>query len=384
MPQALSSRDRILAAVRRDPVDRVPCCGFFNPLTPQQRRGHAWSFPWPEGATYCEQTRYQVEELGLDQVVAFSAAVTRQNAQVRSEVRVAGEVLHKVYHTPAGDLAAAVRYNEMWPHGQDIPLYSDHNVGHYLEPWLRTREDLECLRFLFEPLDMDEALAAARSHHAERRALADRFGLAVMGSGGTGLTGAQHLFGVRELCMMSIEDPDLVDEYLEFDHQRTLRTIDLYGALGVDIITRNGFYETAVFYGPAALCRFLAHRLNTEARAAHWHRMLTTYPVHTGVMPILDHLAALDLDSLVGIDLAFHGVDPYRIRDKLAPTKAFWTGPSSTFHIWNGPEATRQGVRQTFDCFGRTGLILSQCVSSHSIMPWDSTLAMIDEWTKLR
>ncbi len=384
MPQAMSSRDRIRAAIRREPVDRVPCCGFFNPLSPQQRVGHTWNFPWPDGTPYAEQIRYQVEELGLDQVVYFSASATRQHPEVTSEVHIEGDVLRKVYHTPAGDLSAAVRYNDMWPHGEDIPFYSDHNVGHYIEPWLQTREDLDCLRFVFEPLDMGEALDAARSYYAEQRALADRFGLAVMGIGGMGLTGAQHLFGVRELCMLTIEDPELVDDYLEFDHQRILRTLDLYGELGVDIVTRNGFYETADFYSPSTLGRFLTDRLNTEARAAHSHGMLTTYTVHTGVMPILDHLAGLELDSLVGIDLAFHGVDPYEIRDRLAPNKAFWTGPSSTFHIWKGPEATREAVRLAFDCFGKTGLILSQCVSSHSIMPWESTLAMIDEWKKLR
>jgi hypothetical protein len=41
-------------------------------------------------------------------------------------------------------------------------------------------------------------------------------------------------------------------------------------------------------------------------------------------------------------------------------------------------------VRVTFEVFGRTGLILSPAVSAHSIMPWESTLAMIDEWRRLR
>jgi hypothetical protein len=84
------------------------------------------------------------------------------------------------------------------------------------------------------------------------------------------------------------------------------------------------------------------------------------------------------------VDLAFEGVQPGVIRDKLADKKAFWTGPSSTYHIWKGPEATREGVRLAFETFGKTGLILSPCVSFHSIMPWESALAMFDEWRKLR
>lgn len=384
MPAAMSSRERILAAVRREPVDYVPCCGFFNPLDPVLRKGHTWNFPWPEHSSAEEQLRYQVEQLGLDQVVNCGFTVHRQAPEVSAEVRLEGDVLRKVWHTPAGDLQAAVRYNDLWPHGEDIPFYSDFNVGHYIEPWLKTREDLECLRCLFQPLEPDEALDRARPGFAAVRALASRFNLCVRAAAGMGLTGAQHLFGVRELCMMTIEDPQLVDDYLEMEHRLNLTAIEVCSELGVDLVIRNGFYETADFYGPKTLDRFLTKRLNAEALAARRHGIATCYTVHTGVMPILGYLSALELDSLVGIDLAFHGVNSCAIRDALAPRKAFWTGPSSTFHIWKGPEATREAVRMTFECFGTTGLILSQCVSSHSIMPWESTLAMIDEWKKLR
>ena len=199
-----------------------------------------------------------------------------------------------------------------------------------------------------------------------------------------GLTGAQHLFGASELCMMTLDQPDLVDAYLEHEHQINLRTIEVLGDLGVDIVWRNGFYETADFYSPAMLEHFLAVRLRREADAMHGAGMLMDYTVHTGIMPILDYLAGLPIDSLFGIDIAFKGVALSELRDKLAPTKSFWIGPSSTHHLWQGPDATRQAVRDVFETFGKTGLILSPCVSAHSIMPWESTLAMIDEWKQLR
>lgn len=384
MSPAMTSRERILAALRREPVDYVPCCGFFNPLSPVQREGHTWNFPWPEPTPYAEQLRYQVEELGLDQIVYAGATVTRQHPDVTSEVHLEGEVLRKVYHTPAGDLQAAVRYNALWPHGEDLPFFSDFNVGHYVEPWLKSRADLECLKFVMELLDLETAVEASRPGCTALRELADKHQLCVYGIGGMGLTGAQHLFGVREICLLTIEDPDLVDAYLAFDHERNLRLIEVHGELGADIISRNGFYETADFYGPNTLGRFLRERLNAEARLARSYGMLTSYTAHTGVMPILDYLAGLELDSLMGVDLAFEGVQPEVVRDKLADKKAFWTGPSSTYHIWKGPEATREGVRLAFETFGKTGLILSPCVSFHSIMPWESAVAMFDEWRKLR
>ena len=73
------------------------------------------------------------------------------------------------------------------------------------------------------------------------------------------------------------------------------------------------------------------------------------------------------------------------VLDKLTPSgKSLFTGPSSTFHLWNGPEPTREAVRTVFHCFGETGLILAPCVSAHSIMPWESTEAMVDEWKRRR
>lgn len=380
----MTSRERILAAISREPVDYVPCCGFFNPLSPVQRVGHTWNFPWPEDASAEEKVRYQVETLGLDQVVSVGVGVTRQADGCSSEIRLDGDVLHKTFTTPAGELHAAVRYNELWPHGEDIPFYSDFNIGHYVEPWLQTEADLDSLRQLQTLRPTDEIVAGAQASVSASKAWANRFGLATSGSAGMGLTGAQHLFGAADLCLMVIDNPELVDAYLEHEHQINLRAIEALGKLGVDIARRNGFYETADFYSPAMLDRFLTRRLNAEADAVREAGMVTAYTAHTGIMPILDYLADLTVESIFGIDIEFGDMDIRQARDRLGDRKAFWIGPSSTHHIWKGPEPTRQAVRDVFECFGDTGLILSQGVSSHSIMPWESTLAMIDEWRRLR
>jgi hypothetical protein len=380
----MSSRERLLAAIRRQPVDYVPCYGSFNPLSAVQRRGHTWNFPWGEGASLDERLAYQVEDLGLDEMVHVGVVATRPADGVTARTWVDEGVLHKSYATPAGELHAAVRYDDKWPHGEDIPFYSDFNIGHFVEPWLQSMADLECLKLIQASREVDEIVDASRGAAAESLELARKYGVAVCASGGLGLTGAQHLLGATELCLAVIDQADLVDAYLEHEHQNNLRAIAALGELGCDLVIRNGFYETADFYSPAMLDRYLSRRLNAEAEAVRATGMVSAYTVHTGVMPILDHLAGLKLDSLTGIDLAFHGVEPARVRDKLSPTKAIWTGPSSTYHIWQGPEATRQAVRQVFDTFDRTGLILTPCVSSHSIMPWESTLAMIDQWKRVR
>lgn len=380
----MTSRERILAAMARQDVDYVPCCIYFNPLSPTLRRGYTWNFPWPPEATPEEMVRYQVEVLGLDQVLSVAVSVTRPAPGCSARVWLEGDVLHKSFTTPAGELHAAVRYNDLWPHGLDIPFYSDFNVGHYVEPWLQGEADLECLKQLQMARPLDEIVAEARPAFAATKALADRYGLAVAGNAGMGLTGAQHLFGAAPLCLLVMDKPALVDAYLEHEHQLNLLTIEALGQLGADIVRRNGFYETADFYSPALLERVLRDRLNAEAEAARRCGMMTAYTLHSGVMPMLDYLADLTVESIFGIDIAFPGMDLRRLRDALAESKSFWIGPCSTHHLWGGPEPTRAAVRTVFEVFGRTGLILSPGVSAHSIMPWESTLALIEEWRKLR
>jgi len=378
----MSSRERILAATRGHEVDRVPCTISFNPLYPVQRT--AWNFPWPQDASLEDRYTYQVEELGLDQVVTLGADLCRPADGVTWHTWIEDGLLHKSYQTPAGELHAAVRYNELWAHGEDIPLMSDFNVGHFAKPWIQNEQDLECLKYVLRFDDSETTQQPAREFAARMRRIADRHGLATMAYCGEGLTGAMKMFGAEPLCLMVRENPDLVDAFVEYEHRINLRRIETAASWGIDLIRRNGFYETADFYGPAMLERFVGRRLREEQTATRAAGMLFSYNVHTGVMPILDYLAALDLDSIFGIDIAFHGVNLELIRAKLG-RRSLWIGPSSTYHLWAGPEVTRQAVRQTFDVFGRErGFVLTPGVSAHCVMPWESTLALIDEWKKWR
>ena len=69
---------------------------------------------------------------------------------------------------------------------------------------------------------------------------------------------------------------------------------------------------------------------------------------------------------------------------RLGGRKSFWTGPSNTFHMYEKPSVVRQAVRDVFAAFGRTGLLITAASSAHPMMPWENTIAMIDEWRKLR
>ncbi len=379
----MTSRERVIQAILRREVDYVPCSPYFNSLTPQQRVGRRYQFPW--GPSGREKIVYCVEQLGVDPVVPVEIGSQYPEAGVSSKVWLHDNVIHKVWTTPSGELSSAVRYNEQWPHGLDIPFYSDFNVAHVIKPWLENEADLRCMRHIFHPPSTKEQMDTLRFFHQEAKSLAERHNLATMASIGLGLTGALLLCGAEKLCLMIMDNPALVEEFLEFEHRINIKNMEIAIELGTDIIRRNGFYETADFYSPGMLRKFLGGHLAKEIDTVHQGGKVIGYTVHTGVMPMLDYLAGLPFDCIMHLDTAFKGVDLSLIREKMSEKKSFWTGPSNTYHMWSeDPGVVREAVREVFSAFGKKGLIVTACPSSHSIMPWENTLAMIDEWKKLR
>ena len=90
------------------------------------------------------------------------------------------------------------------------------------------------------------------------------------------------------------------------------------------------------------------------------------------------------MNILVVYDSFFGNTEEIAKAIKQNLKQTLWIGPSSTYHLWQGPQATRRAVRTVFSTFGKTGIILSPAVSAHCIMPWESTMAMIDEWKNMR
>lgn len=219
----------------------------------------------------------------------------------------------------------------------------------------------------------------------ERKALADRYNLALGFNHGMGLTGAVNLFGPTDLCLTLCDKPDVVDAYLELEHQNNLANYAIALDMGVDFIRRNGFYESVDLFSPDILTRMLSRRLKEEIAMAHQHGKLFAYAMLTGMMPILDYLAGLDFDCLLHPDIFYKGMDGVAIKARLGMRKSFWTGPSDTIHMpWDKPEEVRKAVRQVFEVFGKTGLIITPCSSAKAVFPWENVLAMVDEWKRLR
>jgi hypothetical protein len=378
----MTSRERVLAALSRRPVDYVPCAPFFNFQDWPQRVGKRWQYPF--GPSVPEMLDHVVGVLGLDQVVTVGWGCF-PGPGVSSEAWTESGLLHKRIATPSGALHAAVRLDDNWPHGFDIPFFSDYNPAHYVEPWVKSAADVECLRHILLPPRTRQDLNAVRFEVEQGRRLADKFGLATCFSFGLGLTGALNMFGPEQLCVLAAEQPELVDSYLALDHEWNLANYEIALDLGVDIVRRNGFYESCDFFSPRMLERFLAGRLRREVQLVHEAGKPIGYTLLSGFSPMLEYLSSLGFDCLVCPDVFLKDNGAFRLQEKLGDRMSFWTGPSDTVHMpWERPDRVRKAVRHVFEVFGKTGLLITPCSSSKAVFPWSNVLAMIDEWRTLR
>ncbi|MBU4273829.1 MAG: hypothetical protein KKA28_18365 [Planctomycetes bacterium] len=391
-----TSKEMILATIARQQVDRVPCVPHF------------WSSPTVEGYAWTnEEERLHVitHKLGTAAMLHFGireargadaaemlrfGVCARRHPDVREKVwreNRADEkypLIHKEVTTPKGTLEAIVRETEDWPHGLDIPFFSDFNVSRYVKPWLASVADVEKWAYVYLPPE-DREIGQAREAWRKTDALREKFQVPIVGTYTLGLSGAQHLFGAEPLALLSMDQPEAVERYLEILDRTDRRCLEVLLDFGVDIVRRNGWYESTDFWSPSQFRRFVAPRIEKESSMAHEAGRPFIYTMCTGIMPLLPILSQLNFDSLDTIEPVLGKQDMPRLARELGDKKCLWGGVSAPIHIGMGkPEDVRAAVRRAFEVFGKRGFILTAVPTIRPQWPWENVLAMIDEWQKLR
>ena len=372
----MNSKERILAAMRCEPVDHVPCSIYFN------RNLQVGGY---DLADWRDAARLQID-LGTDPVLHIGLnAGPRADVQTRVWTgELPGEpapVRFKEYCTPAGTLRMGVRCSDGWPPADDIP-WGDHSAGSVREPLIKTPGDVDAFAYLWQPpgpadLDanraaIDEVVRFARAHR-----------LAVQGLAGQGLAVPMFVMGAQNAVMFAVDHPDAFRRLAAIDHRTNLARIRLLAQAGADFLKRFGGYEQTNFYNPAIFRQVVAPLLEAEVAAAHEAGVPIYYRVVTGMGPLLDDIAAIGFDCVEGGEPRLSRCSLEMWHDAFAGRACSWTG-ISTPQLLGGsdPQAVRQEVRHCLALFGARGFILGVTNSIRNHFPWANTLAMIDEWKK--
>ncbi len=393
MRSELSSRERLIRAIEHSEVDHVPL--FFR----------WWSRPYlsskEDGWTDQFERVKKTTALGLDDAVdfepprAFDAAVS---VRTRKET-VLGErypLLHKEYHTSKGVLRQIACKTEDWPHGDDIPIFTD-----FVVPRTRSKkyliendDDVEALSCLFSYPSQKQVRESMEQATEVRRFARENGVLLECGAvydspwkDGVGLflgDALAWLCGIENAIILAYKNPSLLDRLLDVLLEWNLRHIRLISELGgCDVIVHRAWYES--FWSPKLYERFFLPRISKEIEHVHHIGSKFCYVMTTGIMPLIEFIKGMGVDILFGVDPVQGGADLKHAKESVGDHVCLWGGVNSALTLGSG---TRQDVEKAVAEAIRTlapggGFILSAIDQLFEDTRWDNVLTMIDAWRRL-
>ncbi|MCD6416498.1 MAG: hypothetical protein J7M08_07370 [Planctomycetes bacterium] len=383
--QKMTSRERVLAAVRRQPMDHLPLC--FEGV------GHTWvefvSRLYPDPF---ERARFYLD-LDVDTAVNLgNLPLSTAGFEVKEwQEHPADEpcpLLVKEYITPRGSLRQVVRKTEDYPHAS-VPLMSDHHVppSRSVQYLVEKEEDLGKLEYIFRPPD-DEELRAYYRQAKEARKFCDDHGILLTAR----LPGVGDvliwLSGIVPVLLTAMDEPGFIQRYVNIISSWDMANLERHIDAGVDLVIRRGWYEGTDFWSPRLFREFLFDPLKREIEVAHQAGVLFTYIMNSGAMPLLDMFVELGLDIHGCVDPLAGNTDLARMKREEGGRITLYGGVNNNLVVERGStEQVREGVRQAAETLAPGGGYIMG--TGDSVMCADQTARrnfyeMINAWKELR
>jgi uroporphyrinogen-III decarboxylase len=374
----MTTKERLLAAIRCQEVDYVPLSMHF------------WHGPWHARANWHNErerlTRYR--EWEWDTAVGLASHVS-PSKEVRVEVRHEddGAVLRQIWHTPAGALEERLKVTDDWEAAKNIttylPIYDDFRSPRYLEVMIKTADDLPKLEYLFPQENPTDTDAMARQHR-RARALADELQVPMSVNHPAGMDWLTWLYSANGAVMEALDNRPVIERVLKIINDAYARRLEFALELGVDMVERRGWYESADFWNPSLFETLAKPILEPEIEATHRAGALHVYLMDTGVVPLLPILASLPFDCLHGVEPVYTDLDQRELRRRL-PGKSIWGGISGPENLGRGtPESVERAVDKAFADYGKIGFILGMAVGIRCNWPEENLAACERAWRRLR
>lgn len=389
--KGISSRQRLLAALSCQPLDRVPCSFMiFGALKSRCK-------------SYTEFVERQIE-MGLDAFVQLPPRppvvvndyYNLHGLPVSHDPRVTikewledqpGEstpIMVKEYHTPGGVLRTEVRQTEDWRWGGHVPFLDDYLVPRSKKFLVTGPEDLEALRYLLIPLTVAE-IVAFRAESEPALELAAQQDLLVAGGWGVGADLIGWIYGLQNMVFTIYDQPEFMHEMLDIIAVWNRERMQVMLDAGIDLYIKRAWYENCDFWTPATYRQFLFPILKADAELAHQKGAKFGYIITSNCMPLLEMFAEAGVDVLIGVDPAAWNIAV--AKQELGGKVCLWGGVNGHMTVEQGsPEEVQGEVRQAMEVLAPGGgFILSPVDNVRNDTPCSqkNVLALIDEWRRL-
>jgi uroporphyrinogen-III decarboxylase len=374
----MTVKERICAAMHREDVDYLPCSIYFNSNL-------------IVGKYKCSNLEDKTElalKLGVDPVIGL---VMRYS--IHHDVKISNwtenidgkpyPILWQAWDTPEGRLTQAVYKDTACKEWQNI-RWGDKSCSSLYKSLIESSEDISRFQYLFMPTtDQDHNKWLEMNDHAFK--LARRYNLPIRATYGSGLANLLFIMGAENAILFALENPAGFEELAEIIHQRNMRNIELCHRSDVHILKRFGGYEMCNFFNPDIYRSVCVPRIKKEVEYAHALGMLIYYRVVTGMEPLLQDIAEIGFDCIEGGEPHLSQCSLEMWYNAFSDKASSWTGISTPVLLGgNDTEAVRKEVRHCIDVFDRKGFILGVTNSIRQHFPWENTLALVDEWKRLR
>jgi uroporphyrinogen-III decarboxylase len=290
-------------------------------------------------------------------------------------------LLTKVYDTPKGQLRQVVKITTDWPHGQDIPLFSDFNVPRQVEAIIKDVADIPRLQYLLNDPDVEQ-VHEYRQQARFLRQQADRLGVALEG-GWVALGDAMiWLLGMERVLYGQMDEPELLEQLLDVLLEWELKRVDFLIEEGIDFLTHMAWYEGTDFWTPRNYRRMLKPRLVKLVEKAHAHDIKFHYIITRGWKPLRQDFLEMGIDCIAGDDPIQDNVVLEQVKHEVGDRICLMGGVNSSVMLTQWSEdQIRQAVRDAIRILSPGGgFILYPVDQIFDEMDWHKVQVLIDEW----
>jgi len=380
---AMTSRERLLTAIGHAEPDHVPF--LFNlfdlpqeALPPQLRYGGPL------------ERAERLLAAGFDDTLKLSPP-WRVSPEVKTRVwkeQPAGELyplLHKVYETPKGELLQVVRQTADWPNGDEVGIFSDHNVPRSVRFLIETEDDLEKLPCILSA-PSERELGDFGSRAREMKAHADRLGVALEGHCGSFGDAAIWLCGAANFMIACHERPEFAHEVLAAIHRWELSGLEMLLDAGVcDIISHRAWYESPAFFSPALHREFLLDGIKEEVDLVHQAGLKYQYIQTIRPQNLIRNYLDAGIDILWGVDPVQGQADLARLKRECGGRICFIGGVNSYVTVaQRSREEVRAAVQEAIASLAPGGgfaLLLVDAVDRS--VPWSRVEWVVEDWREM-
>ncbi len=238
-------------------------------------------------------------------------------------------------------------------------LQSNEHTSWVTERLVKEKSDIEIIaKYATQPLcDVEEVNRQAEAY-GERGLIRGHIAVFdVYGQPGC-WQDAAVLYGIENLILAAIDDPQWVHEFLQILFNRKKTYIESLHGARYDLIELGGGDASSTVISPKIFDQFVAPYDSELISLAHEAGQRIVYHTCGGMMPILENVAAMHPNAMETFTPAGMGGDTHlreakrRIGDQVCMIGGF-----DQFHFFQGctPDETRKEVRRCFAEAGESG-----------------------------